>query len=200
MAEEDGAPVSPGALCASAGRTRTRVPAGEALVRRNASLPRSARRRSPRIAPALEIIDSRFDNFKFTLGTWLPTTASSSGYVIGPWRKPDARASPTSALVMSIRRRRRRQVGTTAGILGNPLALARGRGAPRSAAAGEPLQAGWIVMAGGATAAEPLNPANTSSWKCRGSVASSSTQPHEEPMPLIQVTMIEGRSAEARRH
>jgi 2-oxo-3-hexenedioate decarboxylase len=50
-----------------------------------------------------------------------------------------------------------RQVGSTAGILGHPLrslvAAAR-----LSAAAGEPLQAGWIVMAGGATAAEALLP------------------------------------------
>jgi len=50
-----------------------------------------------------------------------------------------------------------RQIGSTAGILGHPLrslvAAAR-----LSAAAGEPLQAGWIVMAGGATAVEALQP------------------------------------------
>jgi 2-oxo-3-hexenedioate decarboxylase len=49
------------------------------------------------------------------------------------------------------------QIGSTAAILGHPLrslvAAAR-----LSAAAGEPLQAGWIVMAGGATPAEWVKP------------------------------------------
>ena len=49
------------------------------------------------------------------------------------------------------------QVGSTAALLGHPLrslvAAAR-----LSAQAGEPLQAGWIVMAGGATPAEWIKP------------------------------------------
>jgi 2-oxo-3-hexenedioate decarboxylase len=105
------------------------------------------------IAPALEIIDSRFDDFKFTLGDVIADNASSSGYVIGPWCAPD-RDFSNLGLVMSVNGSAR-QVGSTAGILGHPLrslvAAAR-----LSAAAYEPLQAGWIVMAGGATAAEPL--------------------------------------------
>lgn len=107
------------------------------------------------IAPALEIIDSRFDNFKFTLGDVVADNASSSGYVIGPWQEP-RRDFSNLGLVMSINGAAR-QIGSTAGILGNPLrslvAAAR-----LSAAAGEPLEAGWIVMAGGATAAEALKP------------------------------------------
>jgi 2-oxo-3-hexenedioate decarboxylase len=105
------------------------------------------------IAPALEIIDSRFDDFRFTLADVVADNASSSGYVLGPWREPRQDFS-NLGLVMSVNGAAR-QVGSTAGILGNPLrslvAAAR-----LSAAAGEPLQAGWIVMAGGATAAEPL--------------------------------------------
>ena len=108
------------------------------------------------IAPALEIIDSRFDNFQFTLGDVVADNASSSGYVIGPWCDP-RRDFANLGLVMSLNGVAR-QVGSTAGILGHPLrslvAAAR-----LSAAAGEPLQAGWIVMAGGATAAEALAPA-----------------------------------------
>jgi 2-oxo-3-hexenedioate decarboxylase len=107
------------------------------------------------IAPALEIIDSRFDDFKFTLGDVVADNASSSGYVIGPWCDP-CRDFSNLGMVMSINGAAR-QVGSTAGILGHPLrslvAAAR-----LSAAAGEPLQAGWIVMAGGATAAEALQP------------------------------------------
>lgn len=107
------------------------------------------------IAPALEIIDSRFDDFSFTLGDVVADNASSSGYVIGPWRDP-RRDAANLGLVMSMDGAAR-QIGSTAAILGHPLrslvAAAR-----LSAAAGEPLQAGWIVMAGGATAAEPLHP------------------------------------------
>lgn len=107
------------------------------------------------IAPALEIIDSRFDDFKFTLGDVVADNASSSGYIIGSWHAPQQDFA-NLGLVMSINGQAR-QVGSTAGILGHPLrslvAAAR-----LSAAAGEPLQAGWVVMAGGATAAEALRP------------------------------------------
>lgn len=107
------------------------------------------------IAPALEIIDSRFDNFKFTLEDVVADNASSSGYVIGPWQNPQQDFS-NLGLVLSINGTPR-QIGSTAGILGNPLrslvAAAR-----LSASANEPLQAGWLVMAGGATAAEALKP------------------------------------------
>jgi 2-oxo-3-hexenedioate decarboxylase len=48
-------------------------------------------------------------------------------------------------------------ISSTAAILGNPLrSLA--AAARFAAAADEPLQPGWIVMAGGATAAEALLP------------------------------------------
>lgn len=107
------------------------------------------------IAPALEIIDSRYENFKFSLTDVIADNASSSGYVIGPWSEPKCDFS-NLGLVMSINGQPR-QIGSTAGILGHPLrslvAAAR-----LAADAGEPLQAGWIVMAGGATAAEALAP------------------------------------------
>lgn len=107
------------------------------------------------IAPALEIIDSRFENFRFSLEDVIADNASSSGYVIGPWCDPLQDFS-NLGLILSIDGRPR-QVGSTAGILGNPLrslvAAAR-----LSAAADEPLAPGWLVMAGGATAAEALEP------------------------------------------
>ena len=49
------------------------------------------------------------------------------------------------------------QIGSTAAILGNP-ARSLAAAARMSAASGERLEAGWIVMAGGATAAEALRP------------------------------------------
>ena len=107
------------------------------------------------IAPALEIIDSRYRDFKFTLPDVIADNASSSGFVVGSWCDPRQDFS-NLGLTMSIDGRVV-QVGSTAAILGHPLrslvAAAR-----LSAAAGEPLQAGWVVMAGGATPAEWLKP------------------------------------------
>jgi 2-oxo-3-hexenedioate decarboxylase len=107
------------------------------------------------IAPALEIIDSRYRDFKFTLPDVIADNASSSGFVIGSWCDPHIDFS-NLGLTLSIDGRVI-QVGSTAAILGHPLrslvAAAR-----LSAAAGEPLQAGWVVMAGGATPAEWLQP------------------------------------------
>jgi len=107
------------------------------------------------IAPALEIIDSRYQDFKFSLPDVIADNASSSGFVIGSWSDPHQDFS-NLGLTLSIDGRTM-QVGSTAAILGHPLrslvAAAR-----LSAAAGEPLQAGWIVMAGGATPAEWIKP------------------------------------------
>lgn len=108
------------------------------------------------VAPALEVIDSRYENFRFSLTDVIADNASSSGYLIGAWADP-LRDFSNLGLVLSIDGQPR-QIGSTAGILGHPLrslvAAAR-----LAAEAGEPLQAGWIVMAGGATAAEKLEPA-----------------------------------------
>lgn len=110
------------------------------------------------VAPALELIDSRYENFKFSLEDVVADNCSSSGFVTGGWHRPDLDLS-NLGLVMSLNGRPV-QVGSTAAILGSPLrSLA--AAARFAALAGEPLQPGWIVMAGGATVAEALAP---STW------------------------------------
>jgi 2-oxo-3-hexenedioate decarboxylase len=108
------------------------------------------------IAPALEIIDSRYKDFKFNLPEVIADNASSSAFVIGPWADPRRADFGNLGLALNIDGRTV-QVGSTAALLGHPLrslvAAAR-----LSAAAGEPLQAGWVVMAGGATSAEWIKP------------------------------------------
>lgn len=107
------------------------------------------------IAPAIEIIDSRYKNFKFSLPEVIADNASSSGFLIGAWCDPKIDFSNLGLIVCIDGRVV--QVGSTAALLGHPLrslvAAAR-----LSAAAGEPLQAGWVVMAGGATPAEWIKP------------------------------------------
>jgi 2-oxo-3-hexenedioate decarboxylase len=117
------------------------------------------------VAPALEIIDSRYRDFKFSLPEVIADNASSSGFVIGGWHDP-RRDIGNLGLVLSIDGRTV-QVGSTSAILGHPLrslvAAAR-----LSAAAGEPLQPGWIVMAGGATQAEWVQPGQYVSVEMEG--------------------------------
>lgn len=117
------------------------------------------------IAPALELIDSRYKDFKFTLPEVIADNASSSGFVVGGWHAPD-QDFRNLGLVMSIDGRAV-QIGSTAALLGDPLrslvAAAR-----VSAAAGEPLQAGWIVLAGGATPAEWIHPGQHISMRMQG--------------------------------
>jgi len=107
------------------------------------------------VAPALEIIDSRYLDFKFGLTDVVADNASSSGYVIGAWHSPKLDFS-NLGLTLNINGRVV-QIGSTAAILGHPLRSLTAA-ARLAAAAGEPLQAGAVVMAGGATAAEWIRP------------------------------------------
>jgi 2-oxo-3-hexenedioate decarboxylase len=107
------------------------------------------------VAPALEIIDSRYRDFKFSLTDVVADNASSSGFVIGAWNDPRQDFS-NLGLTMNVNGVAV-QIGSTAAILGHPLRSLVGA-ARLAAAAGEPLQAGAVVMAGGATAAEWIKP------------------------------------------
>lgn len=105
------------------------------------------------VAPALEIIDSRYENFRFSLTDVVADNSSSSGFVVGPWRSA-ATDLDNLGLVMAFDGRPQ-AFGSTAAILGHPLrslvAAAR-----VVAEAGETLAPGDIVLAGGATAASAL--------------------------------------------
>jgi 2-oxo-3-hexenedioate decarboxylase len=107
------------------------------------------------IAPAIEIIDSRYQAFKFSLTDVVADNCSSTGFVVGPWHRPDLDFS-NLGIVVSLNGRTA-LVGSTAAILGHPLRslVAAARFA---AQADEPLLSGWIVMAGGASHAEALAP------------------------------------------
>lgn len=105
------------------------------------------------VAPAMEIIDSRYKDFKFALADVIADNSSSSSFVLGGWRAPDVDFG-NLGLVMAIDGRPV-QVGSTAAILGHPI-RALVAAARLVARAGERLEPGYIVLAGGATAAVPL--------------------------------------------
>lgn len=107
------------------------------------------------VAPAMEIIDSRYRDFRFTLPDVVADNSSSSGFVVGAWFRPDTAVENLGIILEADGRAV--QIGSTAAILGHPLrslvAAAR-----MVAKAGERLEPGAIVLAGGATAAHPLKP------------------------------------------
>ena len=107
------------------------------------------------VAPALEIIDSRYENFKFSLTDVIADNSSSSALVIGPWA--DASIDFSNLGMLLEIDGSAQQIGSTAAILGNPI-FSLVAAARLVAERGERLEAGDLVMAGGATAAEALTP------------------------------------------
>jgi 2-keto-4-pentenoate hydratase len=110
------------------------------------------------IAPAIEVIDSRYRNFKFSLEDVVADNCSSSGFVIGSWQSKD---SNIDGLAIDL------QVngtvvasGSSNDILDHPLnALV--EAARCIGEVGEELKAGQIILAGAATAAIALAPNQT---------------------------------------
>lgn len=106
------------------------------------------------VAPAAEIIDSRYENFQFSLPDVIADNSSSSGFVVGGWSPPD---TPIHNLGMMLERNgRAAELGSSAAILGNPV-RSLVEASRMVGEAGLQLEPGWIVLAGGATAAIPLH-------------------------------------------
>lgn len=106
------------------------------------------------VAPALEIIDSRYQDFRFSLEDVVADNSSSSSFVVGNWNRPDTDISNLGMIVEVDGKIQ--SIGSSAAILGNPLrSLA---AAARLAEHYEiTLAEGSIIMAGGATAALALS-------------------------------------------
>ncbi|MFR0713599.1 2-keto-4-pentenoate hydratase [Enterobacterales bacterium BD_CKDN230030183-1A_HGKHYDSX7] len=107
------------------------------------------------VAPAMEIIDSRYRDFKFSLPDVIADNASSSGFVVGAWHKPDTDVS-NLGMIMSFDGRSV-ELGTSAAILGSPI-RALVSAARLAAEQGEVLEPGSLILAGAATAAFALRP------------------------------------------
>lgn len=107
------------------------------------------------VAPALEIIDSRYQAFKFSLEDVVADNCSSSGLTLGPWSRDWSGLG--NAGVILRQDGQVLQTGSTAAILGHPLrSLVQ---ASRLLHGSEcVLPAGSLIMAGAATAAVPLRP------------------------------------------
>jgi 2-oxo-3-hexenedioate decarboxylase len=107
------------------------------------------------VAGALEVIDSRYENFKFSLEDVIADNCSSAAYVIGEWLAPD---TPFKAQDITLQiNGEAAQQGNSKAILGNPLAslveIAR-----ILHENGEVIEAGAVILAGAATSAVYLQP------------------------------------------
>ncbi|WP_438455068.1 2-keto-4-pentenoate hydratase [Vreelandella venusta] len=107
------------------------------------------------VAPAIEIIDSRYEAFKFSLEDVVADNCSSSGVVMGAWSR-NLSGLDNAGVLMRLDGQLA-QVGSTAAILGNPLRSV-AEASKLVSEAGLSLPAGSLIMAGAATAAEALHP------------------------------------------
>ena len=110
------------------------------------------------MAGAIEIIDSRYENFKFSLEDVVADNCSSVGFVVGAWHSPE-----TSVANLNIALQldgQTAETGNSDDILGDPWkALC---AATRLAAKyGEPIKKGMYIMAGAASAAAFIKPGQT---------------------------------------
>jgi len=117
------------------------------------------------VAVALEIIDSRYKDFKFSLEEVVADNCSSAGYSLGEWKSVDV--SVENILMSMVSDDVIVSNGNSSAILGNPWeALV---AATRLAATNNQiLEAGTIVLAGAATAAKHIKKDETISAHADG--------------------------------
>ncbi|MEW9670949.1 2-keto-4-pentenoate hydratase [Ammoniphilus sp. 3BR4] len=119
------------------------------------------------VIPALEIIDSRYENFKFTLPDVIADNASTSRVVFGNRMvRPDQLELDLVGATLSINGEIK-DLGAGAAVVGHPansLAML----ANMLAKKGEKIKAGEVIMSGGITGAIMLNVGDTVSAKLDG--------------------------------
>jgi len=103
------------------------------------------------VAAAIEIIDSRYEQFKFSLEDVIADNCSSSAFVIGEWFDPKTAVNNLS-IAFNINDSLR-QEGNTNAILGNPIESLIEM-SKMSLKYGAPIEVGSVILAGAATSAE----------------------------------------------
>jgi 2-oxo-3-hexenedioate decarboxylase len=107
------------------------------------------------VAPAVELIDSRYTGFRFTLADVIADNTSAAAFAIGAWQPVPAGLENLGVLLEIDGRIS--QIGSTAAILGDPRrALA--DAARLAGRYGVIPRKGWVLLAGAATAAVSLHP------------------------------------------
>lgn len=112
------------------------------------------------VMPAVEIIDSRYRDFRFDLPSVIADNASSSGFIIGSRMMRPEKADLRALGVVLERNGEIIEVGAGAAVLGNPLSSVLLL-ANMLAERGEEIPAGSLVLTGGITAAVAMSPGDS---------------------------------------
>ncbi len=124
------------------------------------------------VMPAIEIIDSRYENFRFDLKSVIADNTSAAGFVSGSnVRKVDELDLPTLGVVLE-KNGEIVELGAGAAVLGNPAASV-AMLANMLAERGEEIPAGTFIMTGGITAAVAVEKGDNINMRCQylGSVS-----------------------------
>ncbi|MDF0726502.1 fumarylacetoacetate hydrolase family protein [Cytobacillus sp. S13-E01] len=112
------------------------------------------------VAPAIEIIDSRYKDFKFTLADVIADNCSSSRFVIGSkWMSPTDLDLANLGMVMS-KNGEVTQVGASAAVLGHP-ATSVAWAVNKLGEVGKGIKKGDIILSGAISEAISFGPKDT---------------------------------------
>ena len=124
------------------------------------------------VMPAIEIIDSRYENFRFDLKSVIADNTSAAGYVTGSYmRRVEELDLPTLGVVLE-KNGEIVELGAGAAVLGHPAASV-AMLANMLAERGEEIPAGTFIMTGGITAAVAVEKGDNINMRCQdiGSVS-----------------------------
>ena len=124
------------------------------------------------VMPAIEIIDSRYENFRFDLKSVIADNTSAAGFVTGSnMKKVEELDLPTLGVVLE-KNGEIVELGAGAAVLGNPAASV-AMFANMLAERGEEIPAGTFIMTGGITAAVAVEKGDNIHMRCQhlGSVS-----------------------------
>jgi 2-oxo-3-hexenedioate decarboxylase len=107
------------------------------------------------IFAAVDVLDSRYENFRFRLPDVVADNASAARFLMGPQAAPPAALGDLGLLGCVLRVNG--EVAATAAGMGHPAASVAWL-ANQLAARDQYLQAGWLVFSGGLTEPVPLQP------------------------------------------
>ncbi|HEY8341985.1 MAG TPA: fumarylacetoacetate hydrolase family protein [Calditerricola sp.] len=107
------------------------------------------------VAPALEIVDSRYQDFRFTFLDNTADNSSAAGVVLGEWQ--EAQRVDLERLGVTLRDGSQAITGSSADVMGSPAAAVAWLVA-ELARRGRSLPAGSVVLTGGMTAPLALSP------------------------------------------
>ncbi|MEQ9499878.1 MAG: 4-oxalocrotonate decarboxylase [Deltaproteobacteria bacterium] len=109
------------------------------------------------VVPAIEVIDSRYENFKFDLASVIADNSSSSRFVVGANGVRLETIDRTTLGVALVKNGELLTTGASAAVLGDP-AAAVALVATLAGKMGQTLEAGMTVLSGGITAAFAVSP------------------------------------------